>query len=271
MRIPVIRGVIERRILANYRVAPDVLARFLPPPFRPQVVNGFGIAGICLIRLAHLRPRFLPSLIGVSSENAAHRIAVEWDQDGQLRTGVFIPRRDTSSWLNALAGGRLFPGVHHHARFNVKEDDRHFRVAMESHDGAARVVVGGEIATGLPRDSTFSSVDEASRFFESGSLGYSPSLSNGWFDGLELRSHNWRVEPLAINRIESSFFDDPAVFPAGSVTFDNALLMRNIHHEWHGRESLCPSCGAPRDSATGEPAELDHSDSSTAKSATTMR
>lgn len=47
------------------------------------------------------------------------------------------------------------------------------------------------------------------------------------------------VEPLAINFIESSCFDDREVFPAGSVTFDNALLMRGINHEWHSRESLC--------------------------------
>ena len=46
MRIPVIRGVIDRRILANYRVDPEVLAGLLPPPFRPQRVGRFGVAGI---------------------------------------------------------------------------------------------------------------------------------------------------------------------------------------------------------------------------------
>ena len=39
-------------------------------------------------------------------ENAAHRIAVEWDDGGTIRTGVYIPRRDSSSYLNVLAGGR---------------------------------------------------------------------------------------------------------------------------------------------------------------------
>lgn len=239
MRIPIIRGVIDRRILANFRVDPDVLARVLPPPFRPQLVGGFGIAGICLIRLKHIRPRFLPSLFGISSENAAHRIAVEWDAEGELRSGVFVPRRDTSSWLNAVAGGRIFPGVHNRARFEVREDEGHFYVAMDSFDGSARLVVDGEIASDLHSDSVFSSVDDVSRFFESGSLGYSPHSSNGHFDGLELRSFNWSVEPLAVNRIESSFFDDRQMFPAGSVTFDNALLMSGIDHEWHSRESLC--------------------------------
>lgn len=88
MRIPVIRGVIDRRILVNYRVDPDVMARVLPPPFRPQVVGGFAIGGICLIRLKHVRPRFSPLPWGLCSENAAHRIAVQWDVDGAMRSAV---------------------------------------------------------------------------------------------------------------------------------------------------------------------------------------
>ena len=80
MRIPVIRGVIDRRILVNYRVAPDVLAPLLPPRFRPKLHRGYGMVGICLIRLRSRRPKFLPPWLGMSSENAAHRTAVEWDE-----------------------------------------------------------------------------------------------------------------------------------------------------------------------------------------------
>ncbi len=67
MRIPVIRGVIDRRILVNYRVDPEVLARMLPAPFRPKLVNGTGMAGVCLIRLKHIRPRLLPSFTDESA------------------------------------------------------------------------------------------------------------------------------------------------------------------------------------------------------------
>src|SRR6266481_1051775 len=105
MRIPVIRGIIDRRILVNFRVDPKVLEKLLPPPFRPKLVNGAGMAGVCLIRLHHLRPRYIPKALGIASENAAHRIAVEWEQDGESREGVLIPRRDTSSHFNTLVGG----------------------------------------------------------------------------------------------------------------------------------------------------------------------
>jgi len=250
MQIPIIRGLIDRRILVNFRVDADVLARFLPQPFRPKLVNGVGMAGACLIRLKHIRPRRLPAFLGISSENAAHRIAVEWDQDGANREGVFIPRRDTSSRLNTLAGGRLFPGVHHRARFQVEERDDRFRVVVDSDDRETHLLVQGHVSTELPGSSIFSSVAEASRFFEKGALGYSVTGKPGAFDGLELRSFAWQVRPLLMEHVESSFFEDPARFPAGSVQFDSALLMQQIEHEWHGRGALLvnaeePCCRAP--------------------------
>jgi hypothetical protein len=239
VQIPVVRGMIDRRILVNYRVDPGVLSQVLPRPFRPKLVHDRGIAGVCLIRLKNVRPRLLPGFLGISSENAAHRIAVEWDQAGERREGVFIPRRDTSSRLNTLVGGRLFPGVHHHARFDVEEHDGRYRVALDSDDHRTHLLVEGRAAADLPAGSVFGSLQEASDFFRNGSLGYSATKDPEMFDGLELRSFAWQVQPLAAERVESSFFDDRTLFPQGSVEFDCALLMRGIDHEWHGRESLC--------------------------------
>jgi hypothetical protein len=113
----------------------------------------------------------MPSFFGVSSENAAHRIAVEWDESGEIKQGVYIPRRDTSSRLNTLVGGRLFPGVHHHARFRVREQAHHFSVVMDSDDDNTHVAVDGHVTNDWPKDSVFASMQEASRFFECGSLG----------------------------------------------------------------------------------------------------
>src|SRR5208283_1099407 len=67
MRIPVVCGVIDRRILVNYHVDPNVLAPLLPAPFRPKVIYGVGMIGICLIRLKKVRPASFPSWIGISS------------------------------------------------------------------------------------------------------------------------------------------------------------------------------------------------------------
>src|SRR3954469_16093375 len=109
MRMPNIQGVIRRRLLVNFRVDPIVIQRQLPAPFRPKLQAGYAVAGVCLIRLEHIRPKHVPAAFGIHSENAAHRIAVTWEEGGVTREGVYIPRRDTSSLINRLAGGRLFP------------------------------------------------------------------------------------------------------------------------------------------------------------------
>jgi hypothetical protein len=243
MRIPVIRGVIDRRILVNYHADPGVLAPLLPPPFRPKVVHGVGMVGICLIRLTKVRPAFLPSWLGISSENAAHRAAVEWDEGGAARGGVYIRRRDTDSRLNAWAGGRLFPGIHHHARFTVEEAAGRYHVAVQSDDGVTRVEVRGRRAEALPAASVFGSPEEASAFFRASSLGYSATPHPSRFQGLELRCLSWRAEPLEVEEVRSSFFEDESLFPRSSIGFDCALLMRGIEHEWHGKPDLCGTLG----------------------------
>jgi hypothetical protein len=226
-----LEGVIARRVLVNYRVDPDVLHRLLPPPFRPQRVNGHGVAGICLIRLSSLRPRGVPALLALSSENAAHRIAVEWTaQHGACRRGVYIPRRDSSSAFNAWAGGRLVPGTHGRAAFSVEEHRDTWRIALRGADVSVSI---GVRASDHLSSRLFASLDEASTFFADGSVGYSPSGVTGELEGLELRCCSWVMEPLELLDAQSSFFADRRHFPAGTAELDCALLMRDIVHTWH--------------------------------------
>ena len=237
MKIPKIIGTIDRRILINYQVDKDMIEKFLPGPFRPKLVNDKAIVGICLIRLKDIRPKGLPKLIGISSENGAHRIAVEWtDKDG-VKEGVYIPRRDTSSKLNCLAGGRIFPGVHHFADFTVDERDGNYSVEFKSDDNTYLSIKAQETKD-WNADSIFEDLNCASCFFEQGAIGYSPDTSGDSFDGLELKTYKWEVTPLNVKEVHSSFFENEDVFPPGSVKFDNALLMKNIEHEWKSLKEI---------------------------------
>lgn len=237
MKIPTITGIIDRRLLINYRVDSQVLSRYLPAPFRPKLVNGYGIAGICLIRLKNIRPKGMPGSIGISSENGAHRIAVEWAENGIIKEGVYIPRRDTSSALNTLAGGCVFPGVHHKARFTVDEKDGAYHVSFKSDDGT-HLSINARETDRLNDYSIFDDLDQVSQFFEQGAVGYSPHRFGDAFDGLELSTKQWKVSPLSVSQVRSGFFEDEQVFPKGSVIFDNALLMTNIEHEWQSLQSI---------------------------------
>src|SRR6185437_6581656 len=208
LQLPVVAGTIERRLLVNFRCRPDTLQNVLPAPFRPKLIRGWGMGGICMIRLGGIRPAFFGNIGGFSSENAAHRIAVEWDEDGVTREGVFIPRRDTNALLNRLMGGRFFPGIHHAAKFRVSETENHFNVEMRSRDEAHFVCVVGSVTDRLPGNSIFNSLEEASEFFRRGSLGWSVREKDNAFDGLELGCEKWKMEPLATERVESSFFPE---------------------------------------------------------------
>jgi hypothetical protein len=238
MRLPNVSGLIRRRLLVNYRVDPAVIQRQLPSPFRPKLQNGNAIAGICLIRLEGIRPRFVPSALGFSSENAAHRIAVIWEDEAGGHEGVYIPRRDTTSLVNRIAGGRFFPGEHHPAKFTVEEQDNRIDLRMESLDGGVKVELSAALSAKLDAGSCFSSTNEASKFFEAGSLGYSRTGQERRLDGLVLGTEGWKVEPLRVDRVYSSYFADATLFPKGSATFDCALLMRNTRCEWHAANDL---------------------------------
>ena len=80
-------------------------------------------------------------------------------------------------------------------------------------------------------NSIFQTLEEVSDFFEKGEVGYSPNKDK--FEGLKLQAYKWKVRPLEVSNVKSSFFENGELFPKGSVQFDNALLMTNIEHEWH--------------------------------------
>lgn len=238
MKLPAIEGIIRRRILINFRVEPEVIQPHVPEPFRIKTVEGYGMAGICVIRLEHIRPRSVPGGVGLASDNVAYRVAVRWESEGQSHDGVFIPRRDTSSGLQHRLGGRIFPGEYHHSAFIAREEGGLITIACRWTDGRGDVDLVAREAGHFPTSSVFGSLDAASAFFEQGAIGYSPASEPSPLDGLLLRSRTWSVSPLAVDRLESAFFDDPDRFPPGSVTFDNALIMRNIAHEWQAMPAL---------------------------------
>jgi Uncharacterized conserved protein (COG2071) len=233
MKIPTVKGFIRRRILANYVADVDVIQNILPNGFRPKLYKHKAVVGICLIRLENIRPKFMPEFLGLSSENAAHRIAVEWNENGETMEGVYVPRRDTDSSINAAIGGTLFSGEYHKAHFEIKEKSGKMSYSMLSDDAEVSINFSGEVTDNLPETSIFATNQEASDFFELGSLGYSSRKNSTDFDGILLEIENWQVTPFEMRFVHSSYFEDENVFPKNSIKFDHALFMENIAHEWH--------------------------------------
>ena len=238
MILDTIHGVIARRVLMNFRIDPEVMRRTLPPPFRPKLYRGYAIGGVCMIRFQELRPRLAPAWLGMTSENAAHRVAVEWEDGKEHREGVFIPQRNTGSRFNRVLGGRVFPGVFSMSKFEASEDGKSIAIRITDDQSVEQVRFAGDVCDEHAGGSVFPTLDEAANFFSLGATGYSVARDGKSFEGMELRPLSWKIAPMRVREAFSRWFDRRDLFPTGSVEFDSALVMRDIPHEWHSRPRI---------------------------------
>jgi Uncharacterized conserved protein (COG2071) len=238
MRIPVMKGAIERRLLINFRVDPEVAAALVPHQFELQLVNGYAVAGICMIRLGHMRPKGLPFAFGTTSESAAHRIAVRWHDDAGTHHGVYVPARHSNAPLNVALGDRLFPGAIDRAQFTVEETDTHMDLEYRSRDQVCAVGAAVTVSDRFEGSTLFDSLADASEFFRGGPAAFSPRRHSPTCDGIELRTSQWSIEPAVVDQVHSSFYDNRERFPDGSIHLDSAFIMRNVPVEWHSLPRL---------------------------------
>lgn len=216
-----VRSQLRRRLLISYRLDADVAAGLLPAGFRPQLVDGSAVAGVCVLGLTAIRPGFVGPRLGLRSENAAHRMAVEWDEGGQMQHGVFVFQRHSSSWMPVALGGRAFPGVHRHAAFDVADTADTFSLRMRAPDAQ----LDAEVALASTWTSTlFETLEEASAFYEGGRVGWSRRHDGASVESIALASEAWRAEAGALVSLRSSFFD---ALPQGSAVFDHVVVMRD--------------------------------------------
>jgi hypothetical protein len=228
MKLPPIKATIDRRLLISYRVKPERLEKMLPKNLRLHLINGEAIAGVCLIRLKHVRPAFIGPHIGFGAENAAHRVAVEWETPEGVQTGVFIPERHSSSLVPVLLGGRILPGKHSLAQFQVNETDTDFDVELTSKDNHVHV------QTHLSNEwdsSLFENWEQASNFYKNSPTGWSPKVNRVGEEGMSLTADNWSVKPAKTTLLKSSFYD---AIPSSDITYDHTLVMQKISSHWVG-------------------------------------
>ncbi|HEX9033072.1 MAG TPA: hypothetical protein VF834_14625, partial [Streptosporangiaceae bacterium] len=147
-------------------------------------------------------------------------------------TGVYIPRRDSNSLLTTMIGGRLFPGWHHRARFAVTEGANRFRVEVKGNDGRLEILVDARRSAQVMPGSVFGDVQSASGFFGCAPIGYSARPDGRALDGVELHCPGWNLQPLSVDTLRSSFFEDTSRFPPGTATLDSAFLMRDLDTIW---------------------------------------
>jgi hypothetical protein len=228
MTVPV-RTIIDRRLLLTARIDPEVLAPLLPEPLEPRLVGGWAVGGVCFLRLRDLRPAGIP-VVGVVTENVAHRYAVVRQRDDGPVPGVFVPRRDTSSRVASYLGGRMVEGELAFARFEVRDTGSRLAICVEGR-GGLRIEVAARVSE-EPRSELFASVEEESRFYQDACVAYSPNRRRNVIEAVELTGERWRGTPMSVERFRSSVLEDASCFPPGSWALDSAMLIRHVAATW---------------------------------------
>lgn len=223
-------GLMARRMLVNFRVPAEIAQQTLPAGLRPKLVRGYAIAGLCLVRLECVRPQGLPALLGLCSENLATRMAVEWTQQGQQKSAVFIFRRDTASPINGLVSEHVGYGVHHRADIHARDEHGEVTISVRSFDRQQRAqAIAQDAGDRIMRQSVFRTLDEAATFFRGGECGYSPARVFGRWQGVALRMASWDLQAMHVQHAASSLLDTLFM---GHAELDSAFIMRNIEHTW---------------------------------------
>lgn len=230
----------ERRILVNFRIDPQILAPQLPAPFKPKVVNGYALGSVCLVKLKNMCPHYLPITWGPSSENSAHRFLVEWETQHQHQEAVYITRRDTNSFLNQVIGGTLFPGEYIQSYFKTQDTKGEHQIEMKSRDHQTKIFVKGQTCDSHPNNSVYPSLEAAETEIRKETLGYSKTKIAHHFDGVRLHCRNFNLQSFKVQELHCSFFNDTDRFPEGSIDLDSAFLMKEIDHTWEPCPSLIP-------------------------------
>jgi hypothetical protein len=230
---PAIRGVIERRILVNYRVDVGTLDAVLPDTFEGREVgeSGKGIGSICLMRVGDARMRFAPEAFGVSVEAATHRISAVREKNGGTENCVYVPQRVVSSRLSASLGEVFLPAELGCGDFRVEERNGVCRIRVDCGDEFAGVEVEEKDGGGIEEGSVFGSIGSAAGFFCEAGMRYSPSGDR--YEGVELCPREWGMEPVEVNGSRSSFFER-----LDGAELDSAFRMEGIEHEWRPRRPI---------------------------------
>lgn len=254
-------SLVDRQLLINFRMDPAIVRQFLPVGVEPRVIHGFAIGGICVVRL---NKRKLGPLIRIrESENVAHRFAIcppaATSHESQASSCVYVCRAHTSSRWNSFLGNRILAGRYHRANIDVEESPEVIRVKMTSRDKSSQLSFSGVTGCGHPMESIFSSIGEALRFLEQCSIRRAIESRSSGSNGISHRVSWKQLVPLRTQGLETSFFYDESRFPAGSIEFDSAFILRSREHVIESKTQPIESAATLKPAVETGPAMIDES------------
>jgi len=241
-----LRGRIERRYLVVYRVDPDAAALLVPTGAHPLEYHGATLVSLCYTRLAAARSPLLPRSLRSARHHLAWRIPIQKGEEA--RRGVWVPRRETSSWLSARCSGALSRSEYHQARFELNDDDASLQLTVLRHPDelvlSLRARRGGEL-----RGSIFATPRQAREYMAGDGPVTPPDPLAPLLDRLHVED-DCTLEPLAVDEVHVPGFEDGVLLPAESADFDSLFCVTPVRRaqnaapsQVEGIEAMLPTGG----------------------------
>jgi len=219
--------------LVNFAMAPETLARVLPPPLEPDVYGGEAFLSVVIADMERMRPAFLPALLGVTYQQVVYRAVVRCGDE----RGVHFLRSDADNRLMVELGNLLSFFRFHQARIvrTSGRRDHHFDLVAGPHDHAdihASFDLSSASQT-VPADSAFASVDEAQRFLVELYTAFRPEPDGETVKTVQIKRSDWRVRMVDTPRARFDYMNGSAFFPPDSTRLDSTIYVEDIDYYWH--------------------------------------
>lgn len=207
----------------------------LPPALEPVTRGDHAYFNIVISRLAHMRPKGMPSGLGVGYWHAAYRLYVRYrPNSGDAIEGLYFLRSDADSRTMVALGNLMTDFRFFYSPIRMEPSGDAIELHIEAKDAPGYVRISqqeGHLGPG----SQFSSPDEAASF-----LKYKPAGISVGSDGsvnvvrITREEDAWRSRLVTVERQEWAFFEGK------DVSFEIAYHVEPIEYQWN-RATVYPS------------------------------
>lgn len=203
------KGRIDRCWLFAFSTPEAEIRALLPRPLEPVTRDGRAFWNVVVCRVGAMRPRGVPSFLGMGYWHVAYRIYARFDGE----EGLHFVRSDCDSGLMAWMGNVMTDFNFHKAAVDVQEDADLLRVTIDAPGAPAEATLRRR-GPALPRTSVFGSVEEAAAFLKYKPRGFSVA-KDGRVNVVRIVRDEaaWRARPVEVVSQRWAFFDGRKVAP----------------------------------------------------------